>query len=58
LKRGLAARNTEIVPITPVIGQRATELIDTLALSHGTRLADALVGAAGIETKPPSSPPT
>jgi predicted nucleic acid-binding protein len=49
LKKGLAARNTEIVQITPVISQRAAELIDRLALSHGMRLADALIGATAIE---------
>jgi predicted nucleic acid-binding protein len=49
LKAGLAARGTEIVPITPAICQRAAELIDRLALSHGMRLADALVGATAIE---------
>jgi predicted nucleic acid-binding protein len=51
LKKGLAARNTEIVPITPAISQRAAELIDTLALSHGMRLADALIGATAIENQ-------
>ena len=49
LKKGLAARNTEIVPITPAISERAAELIDRLALSHGMRLADALIGATAIE---------
>lgn len=49
LKKGLAARHTEIVPITPVISQRAADLIDALALSHGMRLADALIGATAIE---------
>ena len=49
LKKGLAARNTEIVQITPSISQRAAELIDTLALSHGMRLADALIAATAIE---------
>ncbi len=48
LKKGLAARRTEIVPITPAITERAAELIDTLALSHGMRLADALIGATAI----------
>ena len=49
LKKGLAARGTEIVPITPAISERAAELIDSLALSHGLRLADALIGATAIE---------
>ena len=49
LKKGLAARHTEIVPITPAISQRAADLIDQLALSHGMRLADALIGATAIE---------
>ena len=49
LKKGLMARNTEIVPLTPAISQRASALIDELALSHGMRLADALIGATAIE---------
>jgi predicted nucleic acid-binding protein len=49
LKKGLAARNTEIVPVTPAVSQRASALIDELALSHGMRLADALIGATAIE---------
>ena len=49
LKKGLAARNTEIVPVTPAISLRASALIDALALSHGMRLADALIGATAIE---------
>jgi predicted nucleic acid-binding protein len=49
LKKSLAARGTEIVPITQAISQRAAELIDSLALSHGMRLADALIGATAIE---------
>jgi predicted nucleic acid-binding protein len=36
------------VPITPAISERAAELIDSLALSHGLRLADALIGATAI----------
>jgi predicted nucleic acid-binding protein len=51
LKKGLSSRNTEIVQITPAISRRAAELIDSLALSHGMRLADALIGAAAIEHK-------
>lgn len=48
LKKGLAARGTEIVPITPAISEQAANLIDSLALSHGMRLADALIGATAL----------
>lgn len=51
LKKGLAARSTETLPITPAISPRAAELIDALALSHGMRLADALIGATAIATQ-------
>ena len=37
------------MPITPAVSQRAAELIDALALSHGLRLADALIAATAIE---------
>ena len=49
LKMGLAARSTESIPITPAISRRASLLIDELALSHGLRLADALIGATAVE---------
>jgi predicted nucleic acid-binding protein len=49
LKQGLSARNTEIVPLTRAISERASALIDQLALSHGMRLADALIAATAIE---------
>ncbi len=49
LKQGLAARHTEVLPLTPAISQRAADLIDTLALSHGLRLADALIAATAVE---------
>jgi predicted nucleic acid-binding protein len=49
LKKGLAAHDTEVLPITPAISQRAADSIDALALSHGMRLADALIGATAIE---------
>ena len=49
LKKSLAARQTEIMPITPAISQRAAALIDEFALSHGLRLADALIGATAAE---------
>ena len=60
LKKGLAVRQTEVLQITPAISQRAAEMVDALALSHGMRLADALIGATAMEhgltlTRPTSS---
>jgi len=49
LKKGLAVHNTEVLSLTPAISQRASDLIDALALSHGLRLADALIGATALE---------
>ena len=49
LKKGLAARNTDVLQVTPAISERAAELVDSLALSHGMRLADALIAATAIE---------
>ena len=49
LKRGLAARDTEVLQLTPTISARAADLVDSLALSHGMRLADALIAATAIE---------
>ena len=49
LKKGLAVRSTEIIPLTPAISRRASLLIEQLALSHGLRLADALIGATALE---------
>lgn len=49
LKKGLAARHTELLPLTPAIFACAAERVDALALSHGMRLADALIDATAIE---------
>ena len=49
LKKGLAARNTQVLQVTPAISQRAANLVDALSLSHGMQLADALIGACAIE---------
>jgi predicted nucleic acid-binding protein len=49
LKKGLAVRQTEVLQLTPAISERAAELVDALALSHGMRLADALIGATAIK---------
>jgi predicted nucleic acid-binding protein len=49
LRKALAQRNTIIIPISPTISQLAAALIDEFALSHGLRLADALIAATAIE---------
>jgi predicted nucleic acid-binding protein len=48
---GAAKRLHAINPwrITAAISERAARLIDGLALSHGLRLAGALIGATAIE---------
>ena len=48
-KKGRAARQAEVLQVTPAISQHAAELIDTLTLPHGMHLADALIGATAIE---------
>ena len=53
LKKGLAARQVRVLQITPAISQRAANLIDALALSHGMRVADALIAATAIEHRMP-----
>ena len=38
-----------VLPLTAAITQRAVSLMATLALSHGVRIADALIAATAIE---------
>ena len=44
-----ALRKATILPLTPAITQRATELMTTLALSHGLQSGDALIAATALE---------
>lgn len=48
LKRALRADGAEVLQISPEVSRRASDLIDSLALSHGLQLADALIGATAI----------
>lgn len=50
-KRGLAMQQTQILPLTPAISERAMALIDQHALSDGLQLADALIAATALEHK-------
>lgn len=49
LKRGLLARKTQVLPLTPAISDRCMSLIDEYALSHGLQAADALIAATALE---------
>jgi len=49
IQQSLAMRNTERLPLTPAITDRATTMMETLALSHGLLLGDALIAATALE---------
>jgi hypothetical protein len=48
-KRGLAAPQTQILPLTPAISERAMALVEAHALADGLQLADALIAATALE---------
>jgi len=49
LKRGLAQKDTDVLPLTPAISERAIKLIDAYTLSGGLQLADALIAATALD---------
>ncbi len=49
VQRMLALRKANVLPLTPGITQRATILMEALALSHGLQAADALIAATALE---------
>lgn len=49
VQRSLNLRNVERLPVTPAITETATNVMETLSLSHGLRLADTLIAATAIE---------
>lgn len=49
LAKMLERRSAAILPLTPAITQRAIALMETMVLSHGLQMADALVAATGLE---------
>ena len=49
IQQSLTQRHTERLPLTPMISQRATALMEALSLSHGLQLGDALIAATALE---------
>ncbi len=49
LKKGLAMSQTQVLPITQIVTERAMALIDGHALANGLQLGDALSAATAIE---------
>ena len=49
LKKGLVLSQAQLLPLTPAISDRAMQLIDGFALSHGLQLGDALIAATAID---------
>jgi len=48
IKKGLALSQTNILPISTAISERAMQLIDSYALSHSMQLGDALIAATAL----------
>lgn len=49
VKKGLLLCRTEVLPVSVTISDRAVQLIDAYALSHGLQLGDALIAATALE---------
>jgi len=49
VQKSLERRHTVRLPITPAITERAVDLMQRLALSHGLQLGDALIAATALE---------
>ena len=45
----LVRRNAIILPLTETISQRAITLMESLTLSHGLQMGDALIAATALE---------
>jgi predicted nucleic acid-binding protein len=49
VKKMLTKRSATIHPVTESITLRATELLESLTLSHGLQMGDALIAATALE---------
>lgn len=49
VKKMLDKRSARLLPVTEVITLRATELMESLTLSHGLQMGDALIAVTAIE---------
>jgi predicted nucleic acid-binding protein len=53
VKKMLDKRSARLLPVTESITLRATELMESLTLSHGLQMGDALIAATAIEHQLP-----
>jgi predicted nucleic acid-binding protein len=53
VKQMLDKRSARLLPVTEAITLRATELMESLTLSHGLQMGDALIAATAIEHQLP-----
>lgn len=53
VKKMLDKRSARLLPLTEAITLRATELMESLTLSHGLQMGDALIAATAIEHQMP-----
>jgi len=49
IKKGLELRQTDILPVSTTISDRARQLIDAYAMSHNLQMGDALIAATALE---------
>jgi predicted nucleic acid-binding protein len=49
VKKMLDMRSATLLPVTEAITRRATELMESLTLSHGLQMGDALIAATALE---------
>jgi hypothetical protein len=53
VKKMLDKRSARLLPVTEAITLRATDLMESLTLSHGLQMGDALIAATAIEHQLP-----